>query len=363
MKRRGRARAPAAGTILNALATGTGAAFAIDRHTEATVELSAEPLDAFDHSTEDRSGSSDSNESSRPAITGEIAGTPDADTRLIERCVELVVEELASPEAEIEYGRIETDSEVAMAAGLKSSSAAANAAVLATLDALDAVADPGEERRESDREPSGTNSRGGGSAASSGAGATDEIDRTHGSGTTEHGLEPPVGRIAACRLGVRAAREVGVTVTGAFDDASASMVGGVTVTENTADRLLAHDTDFERDVLVWTPPERAYSADADVERCRRVAPVAEVVAQCALAGEYERAMTTNGFAYCGALGYSAEPMLEALAEVQGVSLSGTGPSVVAVGDRAALEEVNEDWSDREGNTWLTRTDMNGARVA
>jgi hypothetical protein len=36
----------------------------------------------------------------------------------------------------------------------------------------------------------------------------------------------------AARLGVRAAREVGVTVTGAFDDASASMLGGVTVTDN-----------------------------------------------------------------------------------------------------------------------------------
>jgi shikimate kinase len=325
---------------------GTGAAFAIDRHTEATVTLSGEPLDS---GSEDRPESDDS---IRPAVTGMITGAPDADTRLIERCVELVVEELASTGAEIEYGRIETDSEVAMAAGLKSSSAAANAAVLATLDALDVpIADPGTMNGQEASEATDRRTP---------AGGTDETD---GAERTEHELEPPVTRIEACRLGVRAAREVGVTVTGAFDDASASMLGGVTVTENSSDRLLAHDTDFERDVLVWTPPEKAYSAAADVERCRRVAPVAEVVANRALAGEYERAMTTNGFAYCGALGYSAEPMMEALAEVRGVSLSGTGPSVVAVGDRDALEAVKQDWSVRKGQTWLTRTNTSGARVA
>ena len=346
MERRGRAHAPAAGTILNALAMGTGAAFAIDRHTEATVTLSREPLDP---GVENRPESDEPNDSNTPAVTGEIANTPEADSRLIERCVELIVAELASDAAGIEFGRIETDSEVAMAAGLKSSSAAANAAILATLDALDIpIADLSED---SDREPSGTTD------GRSAAGGTDGTERI------EHGVEPPVTRIEACRLGVRAAREVGVTVTGAFDDASASMLGGVTVTENSEDRLLVHDTDFERDVLVWTPSEKAYSSEADVERCRRVAPVAEVVANRALAGEYERAMTTNGFAYCGALGYSAEPMMEALTEVRGVSLSGTGPSVVAVGDRNALERVKQDWSDRKGTTWLTRTNTNGARVA
>lgn len=329
MKRRGRARAPAAGTICNALATGIGSAFAIDRYTEATVTLADRPIgsDIAGESAESRP------ESSGLTVTGEIAAAPDADTRLIERCVSLVVESFADGDdggsdrgmGEIAFGRVRTESDVAMAAGLKSSSAAANAAVLATLDALGV---PITEEGERDGEP-----------------------------TT------PVTRVEACRLGVRAARETGVAVTGAFDDASASMLGGVTVTDNSADELLAHDTDFERAVLVWTPPEKAYSADADVERCRRIAPVAELVAASARAGDYERAMTANGFAYCGALGYSPEPMVEALAHVRGVSLSGTGPSVVAVGETERLEAVQEKWSDREGRTWLTTIQRRGARVA
>jgi len=279
----GRARAPGAGTVLNALATGTGSAFAIEEYTTATVEL-------------DGGG----------AVTGEIAGAPDGDTGLIERCVAAVIDRFGDGEG----GHVRTESEVPVAAGLKSSSAAANATVLATLDALDVR----------------------------------EIDR-----------------VDACRLGVDAAREAGVTVTGAFDDASASMLGGVTVTDNETDALLARE---ERgwDVLVWTPPARAFSADADVARCERVAPMADLVADLALEGEFGRAMTVNGLAFSAALEYPAEPLVEAMPHAAGVSLSGTGPSVTAVGEAAALERVRDRWEDRPGETLLTAAQREGAHT-
>ncbi|MXR50953.1 shikimate kinase [Halovenus sp. WSH3] len=276
----GQAAAPAAGTVLNALATGTGSAFAIDEYTTATVELTDED-----------------------DVTGEIDGAEDADTRLIERCVELVTDRFGNGQG----GHVETESEVPMASGLKSSSAAANATVMATLDAL---------------------------------GATDRIDRED-----------------AARIGVSAARDVGVTVTGAFDDASASMLGGLTVTNNDEDELLARDTP-DWDVLVWTPPERAFSADADVERCRQIAPIAEVVAGLALDERYGQAMTINGLAFCAALGFPTDPMMEAM-RTEGVSLSGTGPSFVAVGTTDQLEPVRERWNDREGTVWLTHTQTEG----
>jgi shikimate kinase len=280
----GAAAAPAAGTVLNALATGTGSAFAIDEYVRAAVTLD---------------GSAD--------VEGEVAGDPDADTALVCRCVEVVLERLGREGG----GTVRTESDVPMAAGLKSSSAAANATVLATLDA---------------------------------AGAVDEVDRE-----------------TAARLGVAAARDVGVTVTGAFDDASASMLGGVTVTDNGSDELLARG-EVDWDVLVWTPPERAYSADADVERCRAVAPVADLVADLALDGAYARAMTVNGLAFCAALGFSPDPLVEAMDAAEGVSLSGTGPSFTAVGRRAALEAVRDRWERRDGRTWLTTTQTEGAHT-
>jgi shikimate kinase len=281
---RGRAAALGAGTVLNALSTGVGSAFAIDVETTATVEL-------------DDSGS----------VTGTIAEADDADTGLIERCVELGIATYGDGDAS--GGTVRTESDVPMAAGLKSSSAAANAAVLATADAVGADPDP----------------------------------------------------LSACRLGVRAARETGVTVTGAFDDASASMLGGVTVTDNEADDLLVRD-EVAWDVLVWTPEERAYSADADAERCANVAPMAELVEDLAVEGRYAAAMTVNGLAFSAALGFSADPAVEAMPHAAGVSLSGTGPSVVAVGASDGLDRVDDHWSERSGRTWRTTTRTDGAHI-
>ncbi|WP_435347175.1 shikimate kinase [Haloarchaeobius sp. HRN-SO-5] len=278
----GRAVAPAAGTVLNALATGRGAAFAIDLETTATVDL-------------DGSGE----------YRGEVADAPDADTALVERCAELAVVEWGDGEG----ATVRTESEVPMAAGLKSSSAAANATVLATADALGVDPDP----------------------------------------------------LSACRIGVKAARDAGVTVTGAFDDASASMLGGVTVTDNDRDELLAHEP-VDWNVLVWWPDARSFSADADVERCRRVAPLADLVTDLALDGRYGEAMTVNGFAFCSALGYPTDPLLEGMPDVDGISLSGTGPSYVAVGTTDALESLAEHWNDRDGTTWHTTTRTDGTRT-
>jgi len=276
-----RAAAPAAGTVLNALANGYGSAFAIDAYTEAAVELNDTGI-----------------------VSGEIAEAEAADTRLIERCVEAVVERFGDGEG----GHVCTESDVPMASGLKSSSAAANATVLATLEALDV-----------------------------------DLDRED-----------------ACRIGVEAARDAGVTVTGAFDDASASMLGGVTVTDNTEDELLRRD-ELDWDVLVHTPDERAFSADADVSRCERIAPMADIVYELAADGEYESAMAVNGFAFCAALDYPTEPLVEALPAAT-ASLSGTGPSYTAVGDREALEALESVWSEREGHTWMTTTQRTGATI-
>ncbi|AGB16188.1 shikimate kinase [Halovivax ruber XH-70] len=287
----GRAVAPAAGTVVNAIATGHGAAFAIDLETTATVELTSDG-----------------------DIRGTVADAPDADTELVEQCVRHVFDAVgdeAGLDRSIAGARIRTESAVPMAAGLKSSSAAANATVLATLDALDC------------------------------ADAMDPID--------------------ACRLGVEAARAAGVTITGAFDDASASMLGGVTVTNNTTDELGKQET-VDWDVLVYTPPDRAFSAAVDVTACERVAPMAELAIELASEGRFVEAMTVNGFVFSATLGYDPDPLLAALPDAAGASLSGTGPSFVAVGDAEALDAVERDWTERPGTTIRTTTRTKGATI-
>ncbi|VVB69243.1 Shikimate kinase [uncultured archaeon] len=270
---KGYAWANGAATILNAVATWKGSAFGIGLKTVAEVEL-------------DDSG----------GVKGDVPGV---DTRLIERCVELVLRRHGCS-----YGAtVRTWSEIPVASGLKSSSTAANAAILATLDALD-------------------------------------LDMDH---------------IEAAKIGVSAARDVGVTITGALDDALASMLGGVVVTDNREMKLLKRE-EIISDVLLLVPDRKLLSGETDVKRSRLIAPLAEVAFDLAMRGDYERAMILNGFAYCGALGLSTEPLLKALeAGARGVSLSGTGPAYVALLGDEEQNALEAAWRLLGGRVIRTRT--------
>lgn len=280
----GHAYALGAGTIINAISTWKGAAFGIDLKTFADVELSE----------------------STSSIRGFIEGMPDGDTNLIERSVELVLEHFGMKMG----GTVTTRSEVPLARGLKSSSAAANATVLATLDAID------------------------------------------------ESMEP----LDAVRIGVQASKEAGVTITGAFDDACASFFGGIVITDNKEMKLVKR-VEREMDVLVFAPDKKAFSAQTDVSRSKLVAPWVDIAYDLALDGEYERAMTLNGFLYCGALGFDTEPMMQALElGVEGVSLSGTGPAYTALVENDKVDILKDAWENSgvSGNVIRTKINNEGA---
>ncbi|MFB6158440.1 MAG: shikimate kinase [Candidatus Nanohalobium sp.] len=276
MVKTGKAKAPGALTIINAIAALRGSAFAIDLYTEAKVEIDKE----------------------KDGITGDIEGDSQEDTEMIERCVQLVLEEF-----DIDAGaHVSTSSEIPMASGLKSSSAAANAATLATLDAID------EEK--------------------------DEVEAT--------------------RIGVQASVDAGVTVTGAMDDAAASMLGGVVMTDNSENKLVKHE-DFDYHCAVYIPDEKARSVDTDIDRSKLVDTVVDQAFENAVEGNYEAAMTTNGFAYCAALDFEEEIIMEALEHAPAASLSGTGPSFGAIGTREEVEKVAEEWRERPGEVLILET--------
>ncbi|WP_292467628.1 shikimate kinase [Methanolobus sp.] len=281
---KGNAYALGAGTVINAIATWKGAAFGIDLKTFADVELSSDAS----------------------VINGTIEGMPNADTTLIEKSVSYVLKHFG-----VEMGgTVTTRSEVPLASGLKSSSAAANASVLATLAAID-----------------------------------EELDS-----------------FEAIKIGVRAALDAGVTITGALDDACASFYGGFVVTDNKEMKLLKQ-TEQEYDVMIFAPDARSFSSKTNVSRSRLIAPWVDIAYELSMKGEYEKAMTQNGFLYCSALGYDTEFLLRALEiGVKGVTLSGTGPSYVALVNEQQAEELENAWNDCgiSGNVIKTKVDNKGA---
>ncbi|HNX39895.1 MAG TPA: shikimate kinase [Methanothrix sp.] len=307
MKSRGYARACGAVTVLNAVATWKGSAFGIDLATEAEVELNGSGI-----------------------VKGDAPGV---DTRLVERCVQMVLERFAGEEGS-RAGRdgcgnigavVRTSSDIPVASGLKSSSTAANAAVLAALDALGGLEIAGEDAQsEAEKGP-------------------------------DRGMEKDDWiLIQAAKIGVAAAKEVGVTITGALDDALASMLGGVVVTDNREMRLLKRE-DISCEVMLLIPDRKLFSRDTDVSRSRAIAPAAEAAFDLAMRGDYFRAMTINGLAYCAALRLSAEPIITALESgALGASLSGTGPAYAAVIDREKMEDLQAAWGPLGGRVIRTR---------
>ncbi|MCL7474693.1 MAG: shikimate kinase [ANME-2 cluster archaeon] len=276
----GYATALGAGTIINAIATWKGSAFGIDLHTGAEVKLN-----------------------STDRIKGIIKGG--GNPKLIERCIQLVFEKFNCQDG----ATVRTTSEVPIASGLKSSSAAANASVLAALDAI------------------GEN------------------------------MEP----LDAALLGVQAAKDAGVTITGAFDDAAASMLGGVVITDNRELSLISRNV-LESEVIIYAPRKKAYSSRTDVTRSRLVAPWVDMAYGLCIEGKYEQAMTLNGFIYCSALGFRTEPMLMALeVGVEGVSLSGTGPAYTALVHGETADRLVDVWSALDGKVIRTEVNNKGAR--
>lgn len=293
---KGSATTLGAATILNAVASWKGSAFGIDIRTTAEVEL-----------FEPENGPSSALPSCGPdrKKAGRIAGdVPGIDTTLITRCVELVLRQFGYDWS----GIVRTRSEIPVASGLKSSSAAANAAVLATLDAIGKRIDP----------------------------------------------------LEATRIGVHAALDCGVTITGAFDDACASMLGGVVVTDN-HEMLLLRREEISYDVLLLVPDERLFSKDTDVRRSRMLASVADVAFDLAMHGDYIRAMTLNGLIYCSALKRPVEPIFSALeAGALCASLSGTGPSYAALVTSDNLQNVESAWREIGGRVIRTEINNTGA---
>ncbi len=281
-----------AATIVNAIATGKGSAFGINLETKATVRL---------------------NDSGR--IDAKIKGCPNEDTNLIKLCAKKVFEHL-----DVDHGaKIETQSEIPIAKGLKSSSAAANAVVLATWKAI---------AKEHDKE-------------------IKEIDDK-----------------AIINLGVDAAIDAGVTITGAFDDASASFFGGWVVTDNEKREILRSGEMERLNVLIWVPEKKTYTQDVDVEKTRLLSGEVMTAWSEAFRGDLYAAMTLNGILYSATLKQDPDIALEALRSgAIAAGLSGTGPGVVAlVRVECDIDKVKESWDRFDGEIIETTVNNEKARI-
>jgi shikimate kinase len=251
---KGAATCHGAATLINGIVIGKGASFGIGLTTTAQVKLTNEP----------------------GTFNVVIENDPEEDGLLSKTCVEHVLREMKIDD---QYGAdIVTRSDIPISRGLKSSSAASNALILAALKALGEKWDD----------------------------------------------------MTVINAGVDASLRAGVTITGAFDDACAAYFGGISVTNNLERKLIDRFTmDDDLIVLIHVPDQKIRKTQVDKERLHGIEPVIEKAFRMVLNKNLGPALTMNGLSYGSAMGLDttiSEKAIEAGAYSAGIS--GTGPATV-----------------------------------
>lgn len=286
---KGTATAHGAASIVNGIASGRGAAFGVALETTATVELSGQ----------------------KGKFQIIIEDDPGEESALSEHCARLVLQKFG---LETEHGAtVTTRSQIPMSRGLKSSSAAANAIVLATFKAL----------------------------------------------------ERPFDDFEVIELGIQASFAAGVTITGAFDDACATYFGNVVVADNFRKKILAqYPVKGEYDVVIHVPMQKIRKRDVDTSRLKAIRFPAELAARLTMEGDLLGGMLVNGLAYSAAMGFPTEVAMRALeAGAATAGVSGTGPATVAL---VPPEKTNAVMAAIQGHggddSWMIRTKVNSEKA-
>ena len=170
----------------------------------------------------------------------------------------------------------------------------------------------------------------------------------------------PLTDLEIINLAIDASIEAGVTITGSFDDATASYFGGVVVTDNNNRKFIIKEKMDDYKILVYMPNFHAKSGDSDVNRMKVLAPLVETVFDFAKNKNYFKALNLNGLIYASTLGFDSSIAIDAIqAGAIASGLSGTGSSFVAVCDDASIDDIRDVWSSREGRVIETAVDNEG----
>ena len=242
----------------------------------------------------------------------ECANDVGADTGLMDLCVRKVFDYYDIDENDFGVN-LRTKSTLPMASGLSSSSASSNAIVKVTSEII-----------------------------------AEEFDLSH------------LTDLEVVNMAIDASLDAGVTITGSFDDATASYFGGVVVTDNKNRKFIINEKMDEHDLLIYMPNFHSKSGESDVGRMKVLSPLVETAYDFASKKEYFKAINLNGLIYASTLGFDSAIAIDALqAGAFASGLSGTGSAFFAVVDNDSTDDVQEAWSKYEGQVIETAVDNEG----
>lgn len=160
---------------------------------------------------------------------------------------------------------------------------------------------------------------------------------------------------------VRACLDAKVSITGAYDDATACYFGGFTVTDNYSKRLIRREEAPENlRVIIFLP---RHTPRGDVHKLSAMSDLFTDAFRLAEAGEYWKAMKLNGVLASAALSTIYTPIMAALeCGALAAGISGNGPSIAAVAYEDEIDEIKSAMSEFEGRVIISQVNNQKASV-
>lgn len=160
---------------------------------------------------------------------------------------------------------------------------------------------------------------------------------------------------------VKASLDAKVSITGAYDDATACYLGGFTVTNNYLRKLIRREKAPENlHAIIFLPRN---TSRGDVSKLGYLSDLFDDAFKLAQAGEYWKAMKLNGVLASAALSSKYNPIMAAIEHgALAASISGNGPSVAAVANMENVEGVKSALSKFEGRTLVSKVNNEKASV-
>jgi shikimate kinase len=139
--------------------------------------------------------------------------------------------------------------------------------------------------------------------------------------------------LTVARIAAEVGRSVGVSASGALDDALASLRPGFVITDNRTDSLIGEGkADPAWSAVVYVPPGQHPPSPSVRERFEAEAPAAHLAVSDVLAGRFLNAMEKNTELVERVMGYEYSALRVDLARAGALasSVSGLGPALVAL---------------------------------
>lgn len=169
-----------------------------------------------------------------------------------------------------------------------------------------------------------------------------------------------VDDLAVLDAAVRSSLDARVTITGAYDDATACYFGGFVVTDNYNRRLIKREQAPDNLHAVIFLPR---GTRGTVNKLSDLSDLFTDAYQLAEAGDYWKAMKLNGVLASAALGSSYRPVLAALEQgALAAGISGNGPSIAAVAYDDEIDDIKNAFSKFNGRVIVSKVNNQKASV-